>query len=181
MFVVGLLAGGLLSGLVLGLVSGLFAPVPPAWRHAAIILVALLGLLREAGAVPIRPIRLIRLIRLPQNTRQVPQDVLQRTVLRGAAQFGFELGTGVRTYVSASTPYVLAVAILLAGQHLGIAILAGLGFGAGRATTPLVRLAAGAAMGAAASWDMRLQARLRVITLAGSAAVAAAFGVLFWL
>jgi hypothetical protein len=167
MFVVGLLAGGLFSGLVLGLASGLFAPVPVAWRHAAITLVALLGLARETGAAPIR---------LPQNTRQVPQDVLQRDLLRGATQFGFELGTGARTYVSASAPYVLAIAVLLAGQHLGIAILAGLGFGAGRATTPLVRYAAGAA----ADWDVRLRARLRVITMAGSAALVAAFALLFW-
>jgi hypothetical protein len=166
MFVVGLLAGGLLSGLVLGLASGLFAPAPPAWRHGTVILVALLGLAREAGVAPIR---------LPQNTRQVPQDVLQRHLLRGAAQFGFELGTGVRTYVSASAPYVLAVAVLLAGQQLRLAILAGLGFGAGRATTPLVRYASGAG----ADWDLRLRARLRVITIGGSAALAAAFGVLF--
>jgi hypothetical protein len=149
------------------LASGLFAPVPSAWRHGAIILVALLGLARETGAAPIR---------LPQNTRQVPQDVLRRNLLRGAAQFGFELGTGVRTYVSASAPYVLAVAVLLAGQHLGIAILAGLGFGGGRAATPLVRSAAGAV----ADWDVRLRARLGVLTTAGSAALVAAFGLLFW-
>ncbi len=166
MFVGGLVAGGLLSGLVLGLASGLFAPAPPAWRHAAIVMVALLGLLRETGAVPIP---------LPQNTRQVPQNVLQRNLLRGAAQFGFELGTGVRTFVSASAPYVLAVAVLFAGQRLHIAILAGLGFGAGRAATPLVRYASGAA----ADWDSRLRARLRLITMTGSAAMVAAFGLLF--
>jgi hypothetical protein len=171
MFVVGLLTGGVLSSLVLGLASGLFAPMPLAWRHGVIILVALLGLLWDAGAVPIR---------LPQNTRQVPQDVLQRNLLRGATQFGFELGTGVRTYVSASAPYVLAVAVLLAGQYLGVAILAGLGFGAGRAATPLVRFAAGATADAAAGWDVRLRARLRAITMAGVVAMAAAFGLLFW-
>jgi hypothetical protein len=163
---VGLLAGGLLSGLVLGLASGLFAPVPPGWGQGAIVLVALLGLLRETGTVPIR---------LPQNTRQVPQDVLQRNLLRGATQFGFELGTGVRTFVSASASYVLAVAVLLGGQRLQIAILAGLGFGAGRATTPLVRYASGAV----ADWDSRLGARLRTITVTGSAAMVVAFGVLF--
>jgi hypothetical protein len=102
--------------------------------------------------------------------------VLQRNVLRGAAQFGFELGTGVRTYVSASAPYVLAVAVLLAGQHLGIAILAGLGFGAGRAATPLVRYAARAV----AAWDVLLRARLQLLTTTGSAALIAVFGLLFW-
>jgi len=165
MFVVGLVAGGLLSGLVLGLASGLFAPLPSAWRHGAIGLVALLGLLRETGAVRFP---------LPQNTRQVPQHVLQRNLLQGATQFGFELGTGVRTFVSSSAPYVLAVAVLLAGQRLHIAILAGLGFGGGRAATPLVRYASGAV----ADWDTRLGARLRVITVAGCGAMVAALALL---
>jgi hypothetical protein len=163
--VLGLLGGGLLSALALGLVSGIFAPVPAAWRHAAIVAVALLGLLREVGVVPIR---------LPQNTRQVPQDVL-RSLVRGALQFGFELGTGVRTYVSATAPYVLAVAVLLGGQRLPVAILAGLGFGAGRAATPLLRLASGAA----ADWDRRLGTRLRVITVAAGVGLLATFAVLF--
>jgi hypothetical protein len=164
MFVVGLAAGGLLSGLVLGLASGLFAPVPPAWRHGIVVGIALLGLLRETGAVRIP---------LPQNPRQVPQDVLQRNLLRGATQFGFELGTGVRTFVSATAPYVLAAAVLLVGQRLPIAVLAGLGFGAGRATTPLVRWASGAVE----DWDIRLRVRLRIITVAGCAAMAAALAV----
>jgi hypothetical protein len=136
-----------------------------AGRQLAVLVVAVLGLLRELGVVPIR---------LPQNTRQVPQDVLQRHLLRGAWQFGFELGTGVRTYVSATAPYVLAAAVLLAGG-LPAAALAGLGFGAGRAATPLLRVASGAV----AEWDARLPGRIRAITLTASAAVIAAFAVLF--
>lgn len=127
--------------------------------------VALLGVLREAEVVTIP---------LPQNARQVPQDVLRGSPPRGALRFGFELGTGVRTYVSASTPYVLAVAVFLGGQRLQVAALAGVGFGAGRAATPLIRRASGAVEG----WDADLRARLRIITVAGCAALAAAFGVL---
>ena len=71
-------------------------------------------MLREIGLVTIR---------LPQNARQIEQDVLQRNRRRGCSQFGFELGTGVRTYVSATAPYVLAVALLfLAGQQLYVAL-----------------------------------------------------------
>jgi transposase-like protein len=40
--------------------------------------------------------------------RQVPQDVFARGLYRAALQFGFEMGTGVRTYVPATTPYLLA-------------------------------------------------------------------------
>ncbi|MEH1016399.1 hypothetical protein V6U90_25255 [Micromonospora sp. CPCC 206060] len=127
--------------------------------------VAVLGLLRELGLVPIR---------LPQNARQVPQDVLQRSLPRGALQFGFELGTGVRTYVSASAPYVLAVALLLGGQRLHVAMLAGVGFGAGRALTPLARRAAGTGD----RWDADLRVRLRTITVTAGVVLVAAFSVL---
>ncbi|MGS2616142.1 hypothetical protein ACVCAH_16710 [Micromonospora sp. LZ34] len=161
----GLLAGGLLSGVVLGLLSGLSAPLPAPWRYAAIVAVALLGVLRETRVVTIT---------LPQNARQVPQDVLRRSPRLGALRFGFELGTGVRTYVSATAPYVLAVAVLLGGQRLEVAALTGVGFGAGRAATPLIRRASGAVEG----WDADLGARLRVITVTACVALAAAFGLL---
>ncbi|SCF14796.1 hypothetical protein GA0074696_3001 [Micromonospora purpureochromogenes] len=152
--------------MVLGTLSGLSAPLPVSWRYAAVVAVALLGVLRDAKVVSIP---------LPQNARQVPQDVLRPSPRRGALQFGFELGTGVRTYLSATAPYVLAVAVLLAGQRLQLAALAGVGFGAGRAVTPLIRRASGAVEG----WDSDLPARLRTITVTGCAALAAAFALLF--
>ncbi|MFY1594661.1 hypothetical protein [Micromonospora sp. WMMD737] len=161
----GLIAGGLLSGSVLGLLSGLSAPVPVPWRYAGIVGVAVLGLLREVGLVPIR---------LPQNARQVPQDVLQRSLRRGALQFGFEMGTGVRTYVSASAPYVLAVALLLGGQRLHVAMLAGVGFGVGRAMTPLARRAAGTGD----RWDADLRVRIRTITVTAGVVLVIALGLL---
>jgi hypothetical protein len=162
-FVLGLFAGALLSAAALLVVSGLLAPAPTGWRRTATVAVAFLGLLREAGIVRIP---------LPQNSRQVPLDVLQRGLVRGALQFGFELGTGVRTFVSASAPYVLACTVLLDGRPL-TALLAGLGFGAGRAATPLVRLASGTA-----EWDVLLRERLRGITLGAAVAMLAAYALL---
>jgi hypothetical protein len=164
-FVVGLLAGGLLSGLVLGLLSGLAQPIPAAWRSLAIIAFALLGLLRDIGILPIR---------VPQNARQVPQEVMRPNLRRGALQFGFELGTGVRTYVSASAPYVLALAVFLGGQPLWVAALTGVGFGSGRAVTPLIRLASGAIE----DWDADLRTWLRAIAVLACAVAAATFGLL---
>jgi len=163
-FTVGLLLGGLLSGLVLAVAGGLLAPLPLAGRQVAVLAAALLGLLREAGLIAIP---------LPQNSRQIGQEVL-RNPIRGALQFGFELGTGVRTYVSATAPYVLALGVLLAGSPRA-AVLAGLGFGAGRALTPLVRQASAAP----ASWDALLTTRLRAIALLAGAAALIAFAVLF--
>jgi hypothetical protein len=158
LFTVGLLAGGVLSSFVLWLLSGLAAPIPPGWRYASIVAVALLGLLRDAGAVRFP---------LPQNTRQVPQDVLQRSLTGGALQFGFELGTGVRTYVSSTAPYVVAIGLVLAAPGLPVALLTGAGFGLGRAATPLARFLSGTGD----AWDARLHTLIRAITVGGCAAI----------
>ncbi|WP_433473229.1 hypothetical protein ACQPZP_30870 [Spirillospora sp. CA-142024] len=123
-FTLGLLLGGTLGATVIWLLSGLSAPLPSPARTAAILAVAALGAAREFG--------LIRLP-LPQNARQIPQEVLQTHLRRGALQFGFELGTGVRTYVSATAPYVLALALLLVHEDLPVTLLAGAAFGLGRA------------------------------------------------
>ncbi len=145
---------------MLHVASGLVTPVPAGVRRAALVAVALLGLLRELGVVRLP---------LPQNARQIPQDVLHRDRLRGSTQFGFELGTGVRTYVSATAPYVLAVAVLLLGQDLAAAVAAGLGFGAGRAATPLLRRLSGDPVG----WDADLIGRLPAVKLVTAAAMLA--------
>jgi hypothetical protein len=140
---------------VLHVGSGLLAPVPAGVRRVALVAVALLGLLRELGVVRLP---------LPQNARQIPQEVLHRDRLRGSARFGFELGTGVRTYVSATAPYVLAAAVLLLGQDPAAAVAAGLGFGAGRAATPLLRRLSGDP----GRWDADLVGRLPAVKLAAA-------------
>lgn len=158
-FTAGLLAGGVLTALGLWLLSGLARPAPPAGRYGVVLAVALLGVLRDAGLVRLR---------LPQNSRQVPREVLRPGLAGGVLRFGFELGTGVRTYVSSSSPYVVAVALLLSAPSPLVAALAGAGFGAGRAATPLARHASGAGD----RWDRLLQARLRLLVLTGGAAIA---------
>jgi F0F1-type ATP synthase membrane subunit c/vacuolar-type H+-ATPase subunit K len=121
-FTLGLLLGGTLSGTVVWLLSGLSAPIPPGGRGWAI---------REAGLIHIP---------LPQNARQIPQDVLQRRLRLGTLQFGFELGTGVRTFVSASAPYVLAIGLLLSHQAFLATAVVGTTFGLGRALTAALTL-----------------------------------------
>ncbi|GAA3850738.1 hypothetical protein [Streptomyces sedi] len=150
---------------MLWLASGLVAPVPTGWRAAGTVGFALLAVARDAGLLP--------RLRLPQNARQVPQDVLQRDLARGALQFGFEMGTGVRTYVSASLPYALALAVLLANDA-GVALLAGLGFALGRAATPTLRFASGTGE----EWDDRLIGRLPLLTTGAATAATAAWTVL---
>ncbi|MCT2582220.1 hypothetical protein [Actinophytocola gossypii] len=151
----------MLSALVLFVVSGLATPVPEPVRHGIVVAAAVLGVLRDVGAVSFP---------LPQNARQVPQDVLRRDVVRGALRFGFEMGTGVRTYVSSTVPYVLVVALLLTAPGIATAIAAGVGFGLGRALTPTTRYASGDGE----TWDDALHAHVRGIKVAAGLAVAAA-------
>lgn len=159
-FVLGLLLGGAVTATVLWLLSGLAAPLPPGVRSSAVLAVAVLAVLRDLGWVRVP---------LPQNGRQVSRDVLARDWLRGAGQFGFELGTGVRTYLSASAPYAVAVALLLASPELvSVALPVGLAFGAGRALAPLLRLASGDG----AAWDRRVVARHRSLKVGTATAVA---------
>lgn len=161
-FCVGLVLGGVLSTLVLWLLSGLASPVPPPVRYLTVLGFALVGVLRDAGVMRLR---------LPQNSRQVPREVLRRPV-RGALQFGFELGTGIRTYLSATAPYVVAAALLLLTPGPLDAVLAGAGFGLGRAATPLIRFASGAGDG----WDTKLGSRLWLLKVGASVVVAGLLG-----
>lgn len=147
--------------MALWLLSGLVQPVPQPVRHGALLAAAGIAVLRDAG---------ILRLPLPQRSWQVPQDVLRGGAVRGAVRFGLELGTGVRTYLSASAPYVLALALLLVGPALGAAAAAGAGFGIGRAGTPLARLLSRDQDG----WDSRLRRSVRPLATVAAAAMAVA-------
>ncbi len=145
--------GALVSALVVFVVSGLVTPAPEVVRHGLVVALAAAGVLRDLGVVSFP---------LPQNARQVPQDVLIRDVARGSLQFGFEMGTGVRTYVSSTVPYVLVAALLLTAPDLATAVATGAGFGLGRALTPTLRYTSGDGD----LWDAVLHTHLRTIKLA---------------
>ena len=159
--------GALVSALVLFVVSGLLTPVPPVVRHVLVVVLAVAGVLRDAEVVRFP---------LPQNARQVPQDVLTRDVARGSLQFGFEMGTGVRTYVSSTVPYVLVAAVLLTAPDVVTAAATGIGFGVGRAITPTARHASADGE----RWDDALHTYLRVIKLAAGAGTVVALAVLLF-
>ena len=159
MFAAGLVAGGVLSATVLWLLSGLLRPLPEPLRYGLILGFATVAMLRDVGVLRLR---------LPQNTWQIPQHVLQRGELTGPLRFGFELGTGVRTYLSATAPYVLAVGLLAGGLGVVTAALAGVGFGLGRAATPTVRRYSPDP----AAWDELLRARSRPLVVVATVAVA---------
>lgn len=93
---------------------------------------------------------------LPENARLVPREVFYRGERRAALQFGFEMGTGLRTYLSATTPYVLLVGLLLLEPELPLTLLAGAGFGVGGATMLPARLLSVRR----GQWDRRLDREL---------------------
>jgi hypothetical protein len=163
LFTVGLAAGGVTSTVVIWAASGLVSHVADPVAAAILVAVGLFVLAQET--------RLTR-VRLPNNRRQVPQEVFTDGPYRAAVQFGFELGTGVRTYLPSSVPYLLVVALLLLQPTLGHAVVAGASFGLGRAAMTAARNASPDVD----RWDIRLRDRLRAVqpaaALTGIAAVA---------
>jgi len=126
-FVAGLFLGGVVTAVALVVVGSLVrAPIPAIARPWVVGVAAAALLAREIG--------LLR-FKVPQNARQVPQFVT-RIRFWGALQFGTEMGTGMRTYSPTGLPHVVAVAILLLAAWPD-ALLAGLGFAAGRALMTL--------------------------------------------
>jgi hypothetical protein len=77
-------------------------------------------------------------LRLPQNGRAVPVTIISQGPVSGPLQFGFEMGTGLRTYMTSGAPHVLFVALVLFADPVA-GLLAGLGFRAGRAAMTLAR------------------------------------------
>jgi len=92
----GLLLGAALVAFVAAAVGALpQALVPAPVRWAVFGVIALPVLLREAGVLTFA---------VPQNARLVPEDV-QHLREWGALQFGFEMGTGMRTYSPSALPW----------------------------------------------------------------------------
>lgn len=159
----GLVLGGSASALGFWLLSGLAQPI---WAPARAVLLTVLVLAALAtDALDLR-------WRWPQNARQVPQAVRRRTPNVAMLQFGFELGTGLRTFVTSRAPYVVVGVLLLGGLSLPTALALGAGFGAGRTLMPIMR----AWHPHPSDWDRRLERMSRLLrvtatSLGGCAAV----------
>lgn len=126
----GLILGGVTTAVLAVLLGSLVRPVVPAMvGEVAVIALALFVLAGEARLHPWT---------LPHRRAQVPQAVLDEGADTGALRFGFEMGTGMRTHMPSSLPYVpLAAVALLASWPA--AVTTGVGFGLGRAGMALSR------------------------------------------
>jgi hypothetical protein len=158
-FDVGCVLGALTTALLAFIASGLASPVPTTWAAAGVATFAVAAVLRDLHVVHFW---------LPQNARQVPRDVVAVGRNWGLFRFGYELGTGVRTYVPSTAPFVVLVAVVLLGNGTVAALIAGLGFGLGRALMPLSRYFADLRE----SWDAKLTVLLGWMVPTSTAACA---------
>src|SRR5687768_17502625 len=138
-------------GLLLGSVGALFGALLPRWRS--------LGAWLLAAAVIAGAELLGKRLPLPQNARAVPQEIITSGSHSGPLQFGFEMGTGVRTFMPSGVPHILALGLLLTGSPI-IGLVAGIGFGLGRVAMTVTRGASPDPRG----WDARLFHTRRVLS-----------------
>ena len=82
---------------------------------------------------------------MPENRRLVPEAVFRLGWFLGPLQFGIEMGTGFRTFVTTSIPYMLVLALFMFpgwghvfaasfGFALGRTLMATLSIGSGNVT-----------------------------------------------
>lgn len=148
-FGLGLVAGGVLSAFGIVVVGSLLRPLLPVWLSWSLVLAAFVVIAaREVGLIGFR---------LPQNARLVPETVFRHGPFWGPFEFGLEMGTGMRTYVTSGLPYVVLLAIGLLASWPA-ALVAGVGFGLGRfvMTSASLRLRTG-------EWDLLFDAYARLV------------------
>lgn len=116
---VALLAGGMLSWLPLVVRGALFGVVVS---------------ITVSSDLALRPRR------LPHRTQMIPPTRFKRSLYRGMFLFGVELGLGFRTVLPATAPYVLMAGLVLLGEGMSSAVVAGVGWGLGRSLPLWLRL-----------------------------------------
>lgn len=156
----GLLIGGFVTGVLVGLFGALLGMLASEVAAGIVVLAVLAGLAHDFGIVHFP---------LPQRAKLVPKEIDRRGVMVAALQFGFEMGTGFRTFIPSAAPYVLVVTVLLVGD-LATAALAGTAFGAGRAAMTVSRFLSSKRV----KWDQSLSRRLDQIVRACAILSAAA-------
>jgi hypothetical protein len=128
-FWAGSASGAIATLSVTWLVSQTLTWVPLFFALGLVATVSVAGALRDLSVLRFR---------LPENRRLIPKRVLEKGPGRGAYYFGFELGTGLRTFLTSSAPYVVLASVLLLHPPLLSTIAAAFGFALGR-TGPVIR------------------------------------------
>jgi hypothetical protein len=170
-FGLGLQFGALLVVLVAGVVGGLVqALLPLTVRLVVFGLLVLAVLLREAGLV---------VLPVPENKRLVPENVQHRGRVVGPIQFGFEMGTGMRTYSPSALPHLVLLGVLLVLPFSG-ALAAGIGFAAARWIMPAASIGYGGEGGWEDEWLANRRLLAMVTALATATALATGIALAAW-
>lgn len=132
-FSIASVVGGSVSGLSLAVLGGVFPDMPKG---------LLINIIVFGTFILLATLRDLRVLRfwLPENRRQVRQTVKNYTPVVGDIIFGFEMGTGVRTYITGSAPYLVALVVLFLGVGITPGLLAGIGFGLARGMVVIDRV-----------------------------------------
>ncbi|MGH3862492.1 MAG: hypothetical protein ACRDSQ_23400 [Actinokineospora sp.] len=138
-------------------------------RPAALVVLGVLALLvlaREAGLVTLP---------VPENRRLVPEDVQHKGRVLGPLQFGFEMGTGMRTYSPSAVPHLVLIASVLVVPFTGVIAMA-VGWGLAR----WIMAAASIVHDDDGEWSLLWQryARLLAVATTAGAITALALGLL---
>lgn len=129
----GTTSGALLTVMSAWVLGGFAAPLPSTARAILIAVGAVAVWLCERGPLSGK-------VSLPQNRRQIPSEVFGAGLVKGAFRFGFEMGTGVRTYMPSPAPYILLLTVLFGQLNLACALLVAVGFALGRAAPLMLQL-----------------------------------------
>ena len=169
-FAGGELLGGATTGILLVIVGSLLRPLLPTWLRLGVLLVL-------AVVVVGNETRLFR-VPLPQNGRQVPSSVIFEGGRLGALQFGFEMGTGLRTFMTSSLPHLTALTIRSV-RAVAVRIHRRCGVWPGQGGDALGRMASGDGD----AWDRQLSANpwpFRMLSLSTCLAGVTAILYLSW-
>ena len=134
-YTIGAVAGAFTTAAALILLNGLLSPIPVGLRATVAVAGLVLLALRVSGVL---------CLELAQRKYQIPRETFTQRPPRAAFRFAYELGTGVRTYITATAPYALALVLaLVLPSTLGAALLAAgcaaVGYGLGRSLVVAVQ------------------------------------------
>lgn len=124
-FGLGLLSGAFATAIVAWILVSLVAPALDIWPPLRAIIV-----FSGLGLISLRELGILRFW-LPENRRLVPETVFRLGDFFGPLQFGIEMGSGFRTYVSSSLPYAFLLLTLCASDFWAVCFGA-VGFATGR-------------------------------------------------
>lgn len=113
---------------------------------------------------------------LPENRRQVRQTIRNQSPYIGAMIFGFEMGTGVRTYITGTAPYLVSLAILLMSTGVTPGLFAGVGFGLSRGLVIVDRVL----YSDREIWDQKMSKAKSWWPIFGLGYVTVLMGILIW-